>query len=188
MDKLSFQINRLANAQVRLCSWAMVFLGAIMTLVILIQVFFRYVVYLPVPWTAELAKYLMVWLGMLGAVAALRQGRHIGVRVLVERLPQGAYDYVVPFVQAAEIGFLVLLGWQGWEFMNLNFEQNSPAMEIPMLIPYAAIPVGCVMMALNVAADILQDRWPTDQGSDANIAAGTLAPGVDANACRLEEK
>ena len=41
MDKLSFQINRLANVQVRLCSWAMVFLGAVMTLVILIQVFFR---------------------------------------------------------------------------------------------------------------------------------------------------
>jgi C4-dicarboxylate transporter DctQ subunit len=188
MNKLSSNINRLANTQVRIASWAMVALGAVMTLVILIQVFFRYVVYLPVPWTAELAKYLMVWMGMLGAVAALRQGRHIGVRVLVERLPQGAYDYVVPFVQAAEIGFLVLLAWQGWEFMSINFGQNSPAMEIPMLIPYAAIPLGCVMMAINVVADILQDRWPSDQGSDANIAAGTLAPGNQASACRLEEE
>jgi TRAP-type C4-dicarboxylate transport system permease small subunit len=188
MQKLSFQINRLANAQVRLCSWAMVVLGAVMTLVILIQVFFRYVIYLPVPWTAELAKYLMVWMGMLGAVAALRQGRHIGVRVLVERLPSGTYDYVVPLVQAAEIGFLILLAWQGWEFMTFNLGQNSPAMEIPMLVPYAAIPVGCVMMALNVVADILQDRWPTDQGSDANIAAGTLAPGANAGACRMEEE
>ncbi len=188
MYKLSIKINRLANAQVRLCSWAMVALGAVMTLVILIQVFFRYVVFLPVPWTAELALYLMVWMGMLGAVAALRQGRHIGVRVLVERLPSGAYGLVVPFVQAAEIGFLAVLAWQGWEFMTFNLSQNSPAMEIPMLIPYAAIPVGCLMMALNVVADILQDRWPTDQGSDANIAAGTLAPGVSVGSCRLEEE
>jgi C4-dicarboxylate transporter DctQ subunit len=188
MHKLSFQINQLANVQVRLSSWAMVVLGSVMTLVILIQVFFRYVVYLPVPWTEELARYLMVWMGMLGAVAALRQGRHIGVRVLVERLPKGTYDYVVPLVQAAEIGFLLLLGWQGWEFMSFNLGQNSPAMEVPMLIPYAAIPIGCLMMALNVAADILQDRWPTDQGSDANIAAGTLAPGVNPGACRLDEE
>lgn len=188
MTKLSYLINRLANVQVRLCSWAMVALGVVMTLVILLQVFFRYVVYLPVPWTEELARYLMVWMGMLGAVAALRQGRHIGVRVLVERLPAGTYDRVVPLVQAAEIGFLLILAWQGWEFMSFNLGQNSPALEIPMIVPYTAIPLGCLMMALNVVADILQDRWPTSQGSDANIAAATLAPKVFGPACRAEEE
>ncbi|KMY67653.1 hypothetical protein AAU61_07035 [Desulfocarbo indianensis] len=188
MEKFSFCINRLANAQVRLCSWVMVALGLVMTLVILVQVFFRYAVYMPVPWTEELARYLMVWMGMLGAVAALRQGSHIGVRVLVERLPSGAYDYAVPLVQAAEIGFLLLLCWQGWDFMEMNLGQNSPAMEIPMIIPYTAIPLGCLMMSLNVLADILQDRWPTSQGSDANIAAGTLAPKALGQACRLEEE
>lgn len=159
-----------------------------MTVVILIQVFFRYVIYLPVPWTEELARYLMVWMGMLGSAAALRQGRHLGVRVLVERLPQGVYDRLVaPLVQVIMAGFLGILLWHGVVFLRLNADQNSPAMELSMLWPYLALPVGAGMMILDLVADMLEDHWPTAQGSRANLAAGTLAAEASREACSRRE-
>jgi TRAP-type C4-dicarboxylate transport system permease small subunit len=47
-------------------------------------------------------------------------------------------------------------------------------MEIPMLIPYLALPVGCLMMTVDIVADMFQDRFPTPAGSNANIATPAL--------------
>lgn len=124
---------------------------------------------------------------MLGSVVASRQGRHIGVRVLVEKLPGRSYDYVVPFVQLSMIVFLAVIFKEGIGLAVFNMDQNSPAMEISMLLPYLAIPVGALMMMLDIFADVLQDYFPTAAGSDANIAAISLAAGQLNNACKAKE-
>ncbi len=175
MTSVSYFINRLANGQVKFCKSMLVGLGMTMTLLILVQVFFRYVVDQSISWSEEAARYMMIWMGCLGAVVALRQGRHIGVRVLVEHLPAKSYDkYIVPLVQIVMAAFLAILMWQGVEMAVFNYDQLSPALEIPMLFPYAAVPVGALMMILDILADMLEDRWPTPAGSKADLAAATL--------------
>ncbi len=174
MTKLSYGVNVLVNHLVSLCSWALVLLGAVMTVVIVLQVFFRFVIYVPMPWSEELARYVMIWMGLLGSVVALRHGRHIGVRVLVERLPKGVYDHVAIFLQLVMIVFLLILAQKGWELGAINAIQLSPAMELSMQIPYLSIPVGSVLMALVLFSDMLEDRWPTPAGSHANLAATVL--------------
>jgi TRAP-type C4-dicarboxylate transport system permease small subunit len=178
MQKLSLWLNRYANWQSRLCSWALVALGLVMTAVVLAQVFFRFVVYLPLPWSEELARYLMVWMGMLGAVVAQRKGLHIGVRVLVERLPKPLWDRVLaPLVQLAAMAFLLVIFWQGWELTAFNASQLSPAMQAPMYLPYVSIPVGAGMLVINFVSDLLHDRWPSPAGSRADLATPILGGG-----------
>lgn len=175
MHFLSYWINSAANAQVWICSILLSVLGAMMSLVIFLQVIFRFVIYVPFPWSEECARYMMVWMAMLGSVVALRWGRHIGVRILVEKIPNQGYDrYIVPFVQLSLIVFLIVLGKQGINLAVFNMHQRSPAMEIPMFIPYLALPVGCLMMTVDIVADMLQDRFPTPAGSNANIATPAL--------------
>ncbi len=175
MYKLSYLVNTLANLQVRFCNLMLVVLGLAMSILILCQVFFRYVLGSSISWSEEAARYLMIWMGSLGSVVALRQGRHIGVRALVERLPDRTYDrYIVPLVQTVMVVFLSYLFWQGLLLAQFNLDQLSPALEIPMLIPYGAIPVGAAMMILDIVGDMFQDHWPTPAGSQANIAAVVL--------------
>lgn len=176
ISRLSFAVNALANLQVTVGSFLLLVLGLVMTMVILLQVFARYVIYLPLPWSEELARYLMIWLGMLGSVVALRRGRHIGVRVFVDKLPPGIYDrYLVPLVQCAMLAFLAVLLKEGVALAVFNAEQLSPGLELPMLVPYLAIPTGAAMMMLNILADMLEDRWPTPAGSRAKIASATMS-------------
>lgn len=178
MQKLSFWFNVYANWQSRLCSWALVVLGLVMTLVVLAQVFFRFVIYLPLPWSEELARYLMVWMGMLGAVVAQRKGLHIGVRVLVERLPKPLWDRVLaPLVQLSAMAFLMIVFWQGWELTAFNATQLSPAMQMPMHLPYVSIPIGAGMLVVNFASDLLHDLWPSPAGSRADLATPILGGG-----------
>jgi TRAP-type C4-dicarboxylate transport system permease small subunit len=189
MKNLSYFINRLANGQVKFCKKMLLVLGLSMTILILVQVFFRYVVDESISGSEEAARYLMVWMGALGAVVALRQGRHIGVRVLVERLPENSYDrFIVPLVQVTIGTFLCVLFWQGVELAIFNYDQHSPALEIPMLFPYAAVPVGALMMILDIFADILEDRWPTPAGSRANLAAATLEVSKPGDSCQTGEE
>lgn len=175
LHAISYAVNQLANWQVNVCRAFIALLGAVMVIIILLQVFFRFVIYVPFPWSEELARYLMIWMAMFGSVIALRSGRHIGVRVLVERLPEGVYDHLaVPIVQISMTIFLGILAWQGWDLSARNAMQMSPSLDISMRWPYLAVPVGAGMMILDLVADMLQDRFPTSAGSTANIAAAAL--------------
>ena len=158
MNRFSFTINRLVMFQIRLCRWLLLILGLSMTVLILFQVFFRFVIYVPFPWSEECARYLMIWMGMLGSVIALQKKRHIGVTFLVEKLPPGLESGVQVLVQAGMAVFLSVLFWQGARFAAFNVDQASPAMEISMLIPFSAIPVGSAMMILIILDGLLGGR------------------------------
>lgn len=160
MNQLSRLIHRLVELQIKLCNRLLLILGVAMTLLILLQVFFRFVIYVPFPWSEECARYLMIWMGMLGSVIALQQGRHIGVTFFMEKLPPGLAKPVKGLTQGGMVLFLGVLCWQGILFSLFNADQISPALEIPMIIPFSAIPVGSLMMILVMLAQMLDLFFP----------------------------
>jgi TRAP-type C4-dicarboxylate transport system permease small subunit len=155
----------------------MVVIGIAMTLIILIQIFFRFVIYRPVPWSEEAARYLMIWLGMLGSVVALRKGRHIGVTALVDALPARISGILSHVVRLSMIGFMGVIAWVGLGLAIFNYSELSAAMEITMTIPYMAIPVGAAMMIVDLVADLLQELFPTPAGEMLRPTAATLGLG-----------
>lgn len=147
-----------------MCNRLLLLLGLAMTILILLQVFFRFVIYLPFPWSEECARYLMIWMGMLGSVIALQQGRHIGVTFFMEKFPPGFQKYARGLTQTGMVLFLGILCWQGILFSLFNADQISPALEIPMIIPFGAIPIGSAMMMLVMLADMLDLFYPGSKG------------------------
>lgn len=175
MTMLSLYCNKLVLFLVKVCSVGIMLLCVFMTVVTLLQVFFRFVIYMPFPASEELARFSMIWMAMLGCVVALRLGRHLGVRVLVDRLPSGLYDrWMAPCIQIVMMVFFGLIAVQGWDLALRNSGQLSPALEISMFYPYLAVPVGGALMWLVVFADFLHDRYPTEAGSSASIASAVL--------------
>lgn len=152
MRRLAAAIDRLAEALCRAACWLLLGLGVIMSIIVLLQVFFRFVVYMPFPWSEEIARYLMIWVGMTGSFVALRKGRHIGVSFLMERLPAAVTRVLTPLIQLALIAFLAVIAVQGGKLAFFNAAQKSPAMMIPMVYPYLAIPVGALLMILELTA------------------------------------
>ena len=163
MNTLCVFANTLVDRMTAVCRWALLALGVAMTFLILLQVFFRFVIYLPFPWSEEAARYLMIWMGMLGSVIALKQQRHIGVTFFVEKLPKLPQKLVQVFVYCTMAGFLGILFWQGLVFARFNADQLSPAMRISMLIPFSAIPAGAAMMILVIATDLLVLFFPVKE-------------------------
>jgi TRAP-type C4-dicarboxylate transport system permease small subunit len=141
------QIGRSCNAIARLL---LVVMSAVMAVTILAQVFLRYVVKASLPWSEELARYLMVWIGLMGASLAMHEGRHVGVTLLTERLRGRAKTVVTGCALLVVLWFLWLMVSQGTVLVQNIWQQRSPALSLPMVIPYAAIPLGAIFMTVQV--------------------------------------
>ncbi|MCQ2444933.1 MAG: TRAP transporter small permease [Mailhella sp.] len=169
MTLLSLHINRLVNLLMKISLWAGIALSIIMTLATLGQVFCRFTNLFTFETSEEIARFSMCWMAMLGSAVALRQGRHLGVRLLVDRLPHGVYDrFLAPLIHLVMLALFVMIIVKGWAFCMRGAHQVSPALDLPMIY------VGGFLMALNVVADMLQDRFPTEAGSNASIASTVM--------------
>lgn len=126
-----------------------VLMGA-MGVVAFAAVFYRFVLHDPIPWSEEAARYMMAWVTFLGAGYAMGKGRHIGVTMFVEKLPETLRRKVTFAAEIIIMVFLAAVTVQGIKLMVSLWSQTSPAMDFPMWIPYLAIPVGSVYMFLHL--------------------------------------
>lgn len=134
------------------------------------QVVGRYVFSHAPGWSEELARFLMLWITMLGAAAALRGGGHLAVTVLADALAPRLLSVLLALRDAVMVAASGLLAWYGWEFAVLNGAQESAAMEIPMSIPYAALPVGGALILLMVVlARLLGEPFARQAGNDEGV-------------------
>ena len=175
MTLISLQVNRLTNVLMKVSLWLGIALCIVMVVATLGQGFCRFTHLFTFETSEEIARFSMCWMAMLGSAAALRQGRHLGVRILVEHLPSGVYDkYLAPIIQLVMLAFFLLVTVKGWAFAMRGAMQVSPALQLPMIYPYMCLPVGGALMALSMIADMLQDRFPTEAGSNASIASTVM--------------
>ena len=129
------------------------------------QVLFRFFFESPLSWSEELVRYVFVWSVFLTAAIAFNLNRHISIDFLTTWYPprlQRVFALVSWGCVILGVVVVFVLGMQLIQSPSVRL-QKSPAMEIPMTLPYAAIPVGCVVMMVN----ILRAAWRTWQGKQA---------------------
>ena len=141
----------------------------LMTLVVLAATLARYTEWFSMFWGEELARYLMVYLGYLGIALAMKRRVHIGVAVLTDMIRGRAGRRVLLVFQT-----LVLLLFCGLisQFLfsiiqrQYSIGQVSPALEIPIWIPYAAVPLGMILLAARTC-QVFVEQWRELHASDA---------------------
>lgn len=126
---------------------------AVMLGSIFIQVAGRYLFNAPPSWTEEVARFLIVWVTMIGSAAMLRRRGHIAVSVAVDALPW-RLALAVGWLRDALILIMAgALANYGYAFAVLGGRRESAALEIPMFYPFLAVPVGGVLIALLLLLD-----------------------------------
>lgn len=154
MQKTSDSLNRL-------CETVLIVVLSAMAVAVLLQVLFRYVLHLPLFWTEEFARYCLVWGSLLGAAGALKRKEHIAVTFFLERFPAGVAGALTMLAQVSVALILAVMTWGGIKLVVITSAQISPALRIPMAVPYLALPVGSVIMLFHVLASF--GRRPPDR-------------------------
>ncbi|GIQ62638.1 membrane protein [Paenibacillus cisolokensis] len=129
---------------------------AAMSVIIIAQIFSRFLFHSPLTWSEEVARYLMVYMVFLGAPLALRQHRMIAIEVVAESVGAKARKVLKIATMLISIVFFIILLVQGNDMMGIVGRQHSAALGIPMNIPYMAIPIGAALMLLNAIAVIFE--------------------------------
>ena len=157
MGGLREHIGRADRAVGRAEAWSLGTLVAAMTITTLLQVIFRYVLNDPLVWSEELARYLFVWIALVGAGAAVRTGGHFGLDLFYRKLPAAARARAAGLVSAVIAVFAATLLVQGIRETAQASLQFAPSLQVRMHWAYAAIPVGASLMLWHLAA-----RWATN--------------------------
>lgn len=146
------RFSRYCNRGAELC--CLVLLVA-MTTVTFAQVFFRFVIVHSLPWSEEFSRYALVWASFLGASVALKRGLHIGVEAFVGKLTAKRRRPIYQLSLVLMMTFLLFVIVKGFQMASFNMRQSSPAMRIPMGLPYLAIPVGSILMFLHLLNEVI---------------------------------
>lgn len=128
-----------------------------MCLAILIQVAARYVHY-PTPWAEELSRFLNVWTVFLASAYAVKQGTHLSIRVLLDRLPRPWHLAVTLVIDTLVLGLLMMVCWGSMVMMKSSYTMISSGLQLRMTYFYLGVCVGSAAMgvyyALQIAATV----------------------------------
>ena len=121
-------------------------------------VFCRYVLFAPLPWSEQIPKYAMIWMGFLGASLGISRNRHIGFDILVVRLPSVIRKLIIIAGRILVLFFLAMMTIYGVTFaLAVGFSSNAPMLPIPMFYLFLAVPVGGVFMILQATIKLVMD-------------------------------
>jgi TRAP-type C4-dicarboxylate transport system permease small subunit len=123
------------------------------------QVLSRYLFVVPAAWTEELARFLLIWIGMLGAAYAYRTRSHLGLDLLPARLSGAGKTglHILTHVVCLMFAITVLVvGGSSLVTMTWELKQYSAAMGLPIAYVYSVIPASGVLICVFALVGIFQ--------------------------------
>lgn len=114
---------------------------------VVMQVFFRYVLNESLFWSEEIVRYGLVWGVMLGSAIVARERAHIRIEVIENFLPPAGRRGLQLTANLLSLAFCIILCWTGIDFVDRTWFQNSASLGVPMRAVYLAIPIGAALEA-----------------------------------------
>ena len=162
MDRMA---ERAIIASRRLNRYVERFCVALMVLLVLdvwLGVLVRYAIPLPLTFTEELARYLMIWMALLAVSSGICHREHIGVLVLFERLPPGLRKWLAVAFDAIAFGFFAILFFYGLDFVERGFSRYTMIYQIPKAYPFITVPLASAIACVQILLVGLHDLYAAE--------------------------
>ncbi|CAM4112779.1 TRAP transporter small permease [Zobellia nedashkovskayae] len=144
----------------KVLAYFLVTIMGIMVLNVLWQVFSRFLLGSPSSFTDELARYLMIWVGILGAAYVSGKNLHVAIDVLPKRFSEGTQKKLQLIVHWLVILFslgALVIGGSRLVYITHVLDQHSPALQVPLSLVYLVIPISGVLIIYYKISDLLKD-------------------------------
>ncbi|MFC1629091.1 TRAP transporter small permease [Gemmatimonadota bacterium] len=142
-------------------SMFLIALMAVMVLDVTWQVVSRFIMNRPSSFTEELAGFLLIWIGLLGAAYAFETRAHLGIDLLREKLGEAGslrLDLVVNLLVILFALTVMVGGGLNLVVLAFKLDQISAAMGISMGYVYLALPLSGLLIMLFAAGAITKSR------------------------------
>jgi len=136
---------------------------AAMTLNVLWQVFSRFILQNPSSYTEELARYMLIWIGLLGASYVSGQKMHLAIDLLSTKLKgknKSMLEIVIQLFVLLFAFFVMVVGGIRLVQITLTLNQISAALQIPLGYVYTVVPIsGSLMVFYSIYYMVQEFRY-----------------------------
>jgi len=147
---LSFRLNQYVE-------WLCAAILAVMILDVGVGAFGRYLIDLPVTWTEELARYLMIWAALLAISCGVARREHVAVTALLDKLPKEARRQAGVAIDVLGFAFFAFLGYFGIDMTAQGATQYATIFEMTMWLPFAAVPISSALACVQLVLTGIRD-------------------------------
>ncbi|GAB3191493.1 TRAP transporter small permease [Nesterenkonia suensis] len=149
-------IERFMQKLFRAIELLMVVFLVAMVVFVFLNMALRYLFDSGLVWSEEIARLCFIYLVYLGAVGAFRENRHLGMHVLLERVPRPAQKVLYTIVQLIIVWVMALLVIGSWDLVVQSMGDRWVATQYPRPLIYAIGLVTGLAIALMALMNILR--------------------------------
>ena len=151
-------MKRLLEVYTRVLKAVMTLLMAFMLVPVTIQILSRYTGLIPrYIWTEEVARFCFVWIIMIGAMVAVRDGTHFDVNLMRRPRKDWERGFAELVVHTAMMCMAAVFAWYGFHFARFGAIQTSEMSGINMLAIYASFPLTGITWILFLVEKVFED-------------------------------
>jgi len=118
----------------------------------------RYALRAQIPWTEELARYLMIWAALLAISAGIARREHIGFHMLLATFPVSLQKHLLLVFDVLAFAFFTFMMIYGIGMTMTGAKQFAMIFDMSMAIPYASVPVASLLAAIQLVLVGIRDR------------------------------
>lgn len=157
MEKVAAWARLISDKLETLLNWAVIICTAAMLVVVLAGIISRAGFNAAFHWSEELGRYTMIYAGCLGIGLALKRGLHVGIALLVNKLPRNV-ALVCDIIGRVLIAiFLVVMTIQGIYVCEIVSMRTSPTMGFNMVWVFIITPITAVLQLVFLALMTIED-------------------------------
>ncbi len=150
-------MTRLIEFYHKLLTWLLVGTVAILVVPVTMQIVSRYTGLIPsYIWTEELSRFMFIWMVMIGAMVAVREGTHFEVDVWPDLSPRAAARLRI-FSNLFVLLFALVFVYWGVQFVRFGWNQESELAELPMPFIFLAWPIAGLTWMLFLGQAFVRD-------------------------------
>ena len=146
----------------------LIFLMVVLVAAVSWQVISRYGFATPSSWTEEVARFMLIWIGVLGAAWAFRTGVHLGLDIVPKKLSGKSAQVLKLFTVLVIVVFSVsvlIIGGGSLVMLTWELKQYSAVLGLPIAYVYSVIPVAGVLICFYAIAAATQDETEAPEDS-----------------------
>ena len=133
----------------KILEYVLVTLMSVLVLDVLWQVLSRYILSSPSSFTDELAGFLLIWVGVLGAAYATGQKAHLAIDLLIQKSKpstQKKLTFIVNLTIALFALFVMIIGGSWLMITRFQLDVSSAALNLPLGYVYSIMPISGLLM------------------------------------------
>jgi TRAP-type C4-dicarboxylate transport system permease small subunit len=134
----------------KVLEWILVFFMSILVIDVLWQVTSRYIMNSPSSFTDELAGFLLIWVGLLGAAYVAGKREHLAIDIMVQRSkPRRKFrlEIAISIIIAIFALIVMIIGGTWLVYTRFYLSVKSAALGLPLGIVYLVLPISGVLIA-----------------------------------------